>query len=81
MFIHHPLVLYTTGLFRGTEYTEKCKYDSDQNSETTEFRSPSSASGAVGTFFSYPQGELFEQNSDFSNSAQGHGFPLRPLCL
>jgi hypothetical protein len=28
------------------------------------------AFGAVETFFSYPQGELFEQNSDFSNSAQ-----------
>jgi hypothetical protein len=37
------------------------------------------AFSAVETLFSYPQGELFEQNSDFSNSAQGYG-PLCDLC-
>ncbi len=66
-------------LTRAAEYAEKYKYDSDQNSEKAEFRSHSSAHGAGDMVFNYPQGELFEQNDDFSNSAQHHGFPLRSL--
>ena len=64
---------------RAAEVTEKGEFNYDQNSETTEFISYSRAHGAGDMVFNYPQGELFEQNDDFSNSAQHHGFPLRSL--
>ena len=75
-----PVLPCATGFTRDAEYTEKGKFSRDQNSETSEFRPHSSAFSAGERVFNSPQGELFEQNSDFSNSAQGYVVPLCDLC-